>query len=249
MEEKQNSLKWYDNGGVITSLIIATILTIIIISQSFANGEGFEFFSSVINHNSIYLLVLVYFILLKFPIGKKYFNYLNIFLVFVYGIAMVTSFLTVIQSFALTPIFNFILNFIFVLYLIHTLFRDTRIWKEFHLNLSPFNELSNDWFFYSILVITVFYLSTNLISTVVVSGVIISILDAVYYMLFGRYLFLYREYLDQKELDSHNKGNFDGVREKVQEVLDKTEIDDKIVDKVEKVKKKVRKTTKKGDVK
>ena len=58
-------------------------------------------------------------------------------------------------------------------------------------------------------------------------------------ILFGRYIFLYRKYLDEKKIDANNKGNFDEVRktiddtmdaahDKVQEVLDKTEIDEKI---------------------
>ena len=63
------------------------------------------------------------------------------------------------------------------------------------------------------------------------------------------------------EIDSHNEGNFDEVREKVQVVLDKTDIDDKIVDGVEKIKKTFddkpkkekkpvkKKTTKKTDTK
>ena len=68
-----------------------------------------------------------------------------------------------------------------------------------------------------------------MISTVVINGVVVSILDSLYYILLGRFIFLYREYLDKKKLDSNNDGNFDEVREKLQEVLDKTDIDDKIV--------------------
>ena len=223
--------KWYDNGSTVTSTIIGVILAIIICSQSFANGEfTLALFSSVINHNSIYLLIVIYFILLKFPVGKKYFNYLNIFLMFIYFIATITSLLTVVQSFSLIPALSFILNLIILLYLIHTLFRDTVIWKDFHLSSSPFNELTNEWFFYAIFVVSIIILAVNLISTVVVSGVVIAILDTVYYILFGRYVYLYREYLDHKKIDVDNEGNFDEVRGKVQVVLDKTDIDDKIVE-------------------
>ncbi len=237
---KEKELKWYNSGHKITSAVIAVILLIIICSQSFANGEfTFELFSSVINHNSIYLFALIYFILLKFSVGKRYFNYLNVFLVFIYFIVMVTSGLTVFQSFSLNTVLNFILNFVLFIYLSHTLFRDTRIWKEFHLGKSPFNELTNDWIYYAIIVLTVFLLAVNLISTVVLRGVIISLLDAVYMLLFGRYIYLYRDYLDHKQLDASNEGNFDEIRGKVQEVLDKTEIDDKIVDGVKDMKEKI----------
>ena len=240
MSKNEKKLKWYDSGEFVTNAIIGIILFMIVCSQSFANGElSFALFSSVINHNSIFLLVLIYFILLKFSPGKKYFNYLNVFLVFIYFIATITSMLTVIQSFSLTPALSFILNVVLLLYLIHTLFRDSVIWKDFHLANSPFNELTNEWFFYAMVVISIFLLAVNLISTVVIRGVIISILDTIYYILFGRYIYLYREYLDQKKLDSNNAGNFDEVREKVQEVLDKTDIDEKIVNGVRDVKEKV----------
>ena len=222
---------WYDSADIITCLIITTIFLSIICSQSFANGEfSFTLFSSVINRNSIYLLILIYFVLLRFSFGKRYFNYLNIFLIFVYFITTVTSFLTLVQSFSLVSVLSFVLNFVLFIYSSHTLLRGTRFWKEFRLYSSPFNELTNEGVFYSTCVISVFLLAVNLISTVVVSGVVLSLLDTIYYLLFGRYVYLYYEYLDSKKIDSNNDGNFDEFRGKVQELLDKTEIDDVIVD-------------------
>ena len=237
---KIKKVKWYDNGEILTSIILGIITLIVICSQGLANGQlSFAFFSSVINHNSIFILVFVYFAFLKFDFGKKYFNYLNIVLIFLYFLTTITSLLTVIQSFSLTTVLSFVLNLFFLIYLSHTLFRDTIIWKDYHLSASPFNELTNEWFFYTILVVAVLSLAVDLISTVEIDGVIISFLDAVYYGLFARYIYLYREYLDAKKLDSNNSGNFDEVREKVQEVLDKTEIDDKIVDGIKNVHEKV----------
>ena len=89
------------------------------------------------------------------------------------------------------------------------------------------------------LVLSIFILILDLISTAVLRGIIISLLDAIFLILFGRYIFLYRKYLDEKKIDANNKGNFDEVRktidetvdsahDKVQEVLDKTDIDEKI---------------------
>jgi len=230
-KSKKTVEKWYNNGQIITCLIILVVSLIIICSQSFANGElSFALFSSVINYNSVYLLVLVYFILLQVSFGRKNFNYLNAFLIFIYFITTVTSFLTVLQSFSLTTVLNFVLNFIFLVYLSHTLLRGTRFWREFHLHSSPFNELTNEGIFYSVCVVSFFLLIVNLISTVVVSGVILSIFDTLYYVLLGRYAYLYYEYLDYHKIDCDNEGNFDDVKGKVQEVLDKTEIDDVIVE-------------------
>ena len=227
---KKNKLKWYDNASFIKNLIIVVISIFIVSTQSLANGEfSFALFSSVINHNSVYILVLLYFILLNFSIGKKFFNYMNVILVFIYFITTAMSLFTIVQSFSLYTVLSFIIHFVLLVYMSHTLFRDSRIWKEFSFSKSPFNELTNDWYFSVIVILSIFLLSVNLISTVVISGVIVSILDFMYFILLGRYLYLYRDYLDKRKLDINNEGNFDDVREKVQKVLDKTDIDDKIV--------------------
>lgn len=238
MENKQEKIKWYESGNVITNLIIGTIIAIIVCSQSFAviTNASLDLFSSVINHNSIYLLILVYFILLKTKFGKQYFNYLNIFLVFLYLISTITSLLTVFQSFSLNTILAFVENCVLSVYLIHTMFRDTRLWNDYHIGKSPFNEISNDGYYNALIVIVVFTLVINLISTVVVSGLFISILDAIYILLFGRYIYLYREYLDYHKLDSNNEGNFDEIRKDIQNVLDSTTIDDKAIEMVDKIK-------------
>ena len=223
MSKKENKVtKWYDNGSVITSLIITTILIIIVSSQSFSVGSNssLALFGSIINHNSIYLLILIYFIFLKFPFGKKYFNYLNIILMFIYFIATLTSLLTLVQAFSLNTVLSFVINFIIIIYLIHTFFRDTIIWKDFKLYNSPFNEITNDGFFYSILVVSVFLLAVNLISTIAFSGVLISVLDCLYFALFGRYIYLYREFLDFKKLDANNSGNFDEIQKKINDTFD-----------------------------
>ena len=234
--EKSNQEKnvlWYDSGNTVTSIIIGIILLIIICSQSFAVGgnSSLALFGSIINYNTVYLLALIYFILIKTHFGKKYFNYLNVFLIFIYLIVMITSLLTVIQSFSLNTILSFILNLVIVIYLFHTMFRDTRIWKDFKLGESPFNELSNEWYFYALIVLSVFSLVVNLISTVVISGVVLSILDCLYVVFLGRYIFLYGEFLNEKKKDIHNSGNFDEIRENIKDVAD--DVSDKINDLIE----------------
>lgn len=240
-EKKENA--WYNNGNKLVDLILATILLIIIFSQSFATTGGFSLtlFGSIINHNSVYLFVLIYFILLKFSFGKRYFNYLNLVLIFLYGLTTITSLITLVQAFTLNTVLEFTINFALLVYLFHTMLRGTVVWKDFKLGNSPFNELSNETSYYIVIVLSVFILIVDLISTAVLRGIIISLLDAVFLILFGRYIFLYRKYLDDKKIDVNNVGNFDEVRkaiddtvdsahEKVQEVLDKTDIDEKIVE-------------------
>lgn len=246
--KKDNKSIWYDNGNILTNLIIIAILLIIFSSQSFANNTAFSFtlIGSVINHNSIYLFVLIYFILLKFSFGKRYFNYLNLLLIFLYGLTTITSLLTLVGAFSLNTVLEFTINFVLCAYLFHTMLRGTRLWKELRLTNSPFNEFTNDGSFYIVVVLSVFILIVELISTVELRGVVLSILDAAYLVLLGRYIFLYRKYLDDNKIDFVNEGNFDEVRktidtsidtvkDKTNELLDKTDIDEKIVEATSKV--------------
>lgn len=225
----KNQIEWYNNPNTITSFIIGLIGLIIILSQSFAinnNLSAINILGSILNHNSIYLLVFGYFVLLKTNIGKKYFDFLNIFLILIYGLEAVASLLTIFQSFTLAMLLSLAINFILVIYLIHSFLRNTRVWKSAELSKSPFNEISNDNYFYSILFISITLLAVNLISTTSLDGTILTLMDTGYIILFARYIFLYRKYLDDKNINSNNEGSFD----KYSEII-KSEINDFVEEK------------------
>ena len=140
LEKKPVEVEWYDNPSIVTSIIIGLIAIIIILSQSFAINNNLStqaILSSIINHNSVYLIVLVYFIALKTRVGKRYFDFLNVFLCLLYFITAITSILTLFQSFSLETLLGCLLHFVLFIYLFHTLFRRTRVWKEFHLKKIP----------------------------------------------------------------------------------------------------------------
>lgn len=235
-EEKKLEIEWYDNPGLVTNLIIGLIAIVIILSQSFAinnNLSAQEILSSIINHNSVYLIVLVYFVALKTKIGKRYFDFLNIFLILLYFMTGVTSILTLFQSFSLETLVGCALHLILFVYLFHTLFRRTRIWKEFHLDKSPFNEIKNDAYFYSIVVLSVVLLAIDLIATTTLDGTILSILDACYTVLFARYVYLYGCFVDNKEKKINPNTSVEEIKEKVEQVKDKLdEVVDDITDSV-----------------
>ena len=222
--------KWYDSANIITTMIIIVIFLIIIFSQSFALGRNgsLELFTSIINHNCVYLFILIYFTLLKIPAGKRYFNYLSVLLIFIYFITTSTSLLTLLQAFSLNTVLDFLLNVLLLIYLLHTLMRDTRIWREFYLSKSPFNELPNDFMFYSIMAVSVVLLAVDLINTAKISGIVIPILDTIYVILLTRYIYLYRKYLDKKKIDVGDNMNFDDLKKKINEVDKKVskELDD-----------------------
>ncbi|MDO4995901.1 MAG: hypothetical protein Q4E69_01855 [Bacilli bacterium] len=203
MNKDKSKIMWYDNANVIINLIIGLILLIILLSQSFAinnNLSSITIVRDIINHNINYLLVLVYFVALKFRSGKKYFNYLNIFLVVLYLILTITSCLSVFQAITIPSVISLCIKIVILLYLIHTMFRDTRYFNEFKLCTSPFNELSNENYLSILVVLSCILLAFNLIMVTDFDGAVISILDAFYVMLIARYIYLYREYLEFKTM-------------------------------------------------
>ena len=200
--KKEKIIQWYDNSNIITTIAIAILFLIIVLSQSYAvqNNLGTnDILRSLLNHNSIYLLGLVYFIPLKTLSGKKYFNYLNLFLTCVYAIFTITGILTIIQSFGIISLVTLGINLILLVYMVHTLYKSTRVWTEFKLKSSPLNEIGNSNYFYSIVVLSIVLLTINLIDTSTIAGAVISLLGCLYNIVIARYIYLYKQYVDSDD--------------------------------------------------
>ena len=195
-------VEWYNNPNLITTLAISVLFLIIVLSQSFAiqsNLDTNAILRNLLNHNSLYLLGLVYFIPLKTLSGKKYFNFLNIFLIIVYSVFVVTGTFTIIQSFGIISLVTLSINIVLLVYMIHTLLQDTRIWEDFKLKSSPFNEISNNNYFYFILVLDIILLTVNFIYTSTIAGAIISFLSCTYTLILARYIYIYDNHVSYKE--------------------------------------------------
>lgn len=222
LEEKKDSELWYDNPSIVTWLIILIISIIILSSQSFSinsNVDALRMFQDVLNHNITYMIALVYFVSLKTKFGKKYFDYINLVMIVVFFILFVTSILTVFQSFNLATLLSLAIHTLLVVYFFHVFMRGTRFWKEFSLEKSPFNELSNEWFFWALVIIEVVLFSVNLITTATFNGTVLATFDCIYIILFSRYIYLYGVYLDSKKINAKNTGNFNEYKEKINEVV------------------------------
>lgn len=210
---KQNSASsWFNNPSIITNSIIILIIAIMILSQSFAvnnNLSASNIFRDIVNHNINYILVLVYFILLKTNVGKKYFNHLNVFLVVLYLIFTITSCLSVLNAVSLTSILSLAIKLILLVYLVHTMFKETSYWEEFHLSKSLFNELDNEWYFYALSVLSAILFAANMVVVSSYGGAVLTILDCGYVILLARYIYLYGEYINfknmKKQIDSDSK--------------------------------------------
>ncbi len=226
LENKKKDINWYDNPGLISNIIMLVLFLIIISSQSLGGNSDLsvrDLVSNILNLNTLYLIVLLYFVVIKFKIGKRYFNFLNVVLLILYFIVSITSFLSIFQSFQIVTFLMLLINIVIFIQLFHTILRGTRLWKEFHLDRSPFNEIKATGYFYGVFTLCILYLLINLITTNVTqfSGVVITLFVSIYYILFSRYLLLYSNHLDSKNVNCNNKGNFDEIKKNVNDTVDK----------------------------
>ena len=188
--------KWYDNAKLITFIIIGVSIFTIIMSQVFAvknNIGAINTFRSLLNHNTIYIIGLIYFILINTSF-KKYFNTINIIYIFIYLFIVIGSILTVFQSFGLVTLITLIINFLLLIYMIYAFLFNTRLWKEFRIFIIPMDEVNNEWYFYSICMLSIFLLLVNLVGAVNFDGIVLSIFDMIYTCFFARYIYLYKNY-------------------------------------------------------
>ena len=199
---KENKKAWYNNPDILTTIILITAIVIIVISQAIAvnsNLSASAMIRNLFNHNLTYIAGIIYFTLLKTRVGRKNFSLINVIYILLYIMVTVASIFTIFQSFGLSAIIGLVLNVIILCYLVYTFLPETRLWKDFKLNKLPLTEIKNDWFFYVVCVMSVALLLVSLIDVANFSGVMITIFDTFYTILFGRYIFLYKEYVDGGE--------------------------------------------------
>jgi len=205
---KENKKVWYNNPDILTTIILITAIVIIVISQAIAvnsNLSASAMIRNLFNHNLTYIAGIIYFTLLKTSVGRKNFSLINVIYILLYIMVTIASIFTIFQSFGLSAIIGLVLNVIVLCYMIYTFLPETRLWKDFKLNKLPLTEVKNDWFFYVVCVISVALLLVNLIDVVNFSGVMITIFDTLYIILFSRYVYLYKEYIDTTQVKKEKK--------------------------------------------
>ncbi len=199
--------EWYDSSNIITTVAISLLTVIIILSQSYAvknNLSTNDILRNLLNHNMIYIIGLIYFIPLKTKTGKKYFNYLNLFLIIIYFIFSITGLLSIIRSFGITSLITLGINLVFLIYMIHVFLKKTRFWTEFKLEKSPFNEIKNENYYYAQIILSIILLVINLIDSVNIDGVILSLIGMVYTIILTRYIYIYQVYLSLSDTEKKN---------------------------------------------
>ena len=229
---KSKERDFFDSPSMITYILIGLLVVLIILSQSFAiqsHMEAGDIFRSIINHNSIYLISLIYFILIRVKFGKKYFDYLNVVMFVFYLLTTFASLFTIFQSFGFDSILNLAFNVLITLYFGYSFFTSTVIGKDLRLSDSPLAEINNGQYYYLLIGIIAISLIVSLVSVNSFEDVVVYLLEAIYKFMFVRYIYLYKEYIERKELEASKEK--EKKEEKVEEVKE-----DKIIKEEEKPK-------------
>ena len=229
---KSKEKDFFDSPSMITYILIGLLVVLIILSQSFAiqsHMAAGDIFRSIINHNSIYLVSLIYFILIRVKFGKKYFDYLNVVMFVFYLLTTFASLFTIFQSFGFDSILNLAFNVLITLYFGYSFFTSTVIGKDLRLSDSPLAEINNGQYYYLLIGIIAISLIVSLVSVNSFEDVVVYLLEAIYQFMFVRYIYLYKEYIERKELEAFKEK--EKKEEKVEEVKE-----DKIIKEEEKPK-------------
>ncbi len=195
---------WFDSPNAITFVIIGLLIVLIILSQSFAiqnHLSAEEILRSILNHNSIYAITLIYFILIRTKQGKVYFDYLNVLMAILYILMSAAGLFTIFQSFGLASFLGLSINVLMMVYFIYSFITHNEFGRELKLQNSPIAEINNGQYFYLITTLLVIELVVALIDSVSFDGVVVSLLEMLYQLLFARYIFLHKEY----QIDKNRK--------------------------------------------
>ena len=199
--QKNNEIDFFDSPSMITFILIGLLVVLIILSQSFAiqsHMEAGEIFRSIINHNSIYLVSLIYFILIRFKVGKKYFDYLNVLFFVFFLLSTFAGLFTIFQSFGFASILNLSFNILVTLYFGYSFFTDTVVGRDLKLADSPLSEIKNGQYYFLLLGIIAVSLVVSLIDVNNFEDVVVYLLEAMYQFFLIRYIYLYKEYIESK---------------------------------------------------
>ena len=106
---------------------------------------------------------------------------------------------TVFQSFGLASLLGLAINVLMTIYFIYAFICHTEIGKELKIENSPVAEINNGQYFYLIASLLVVDLVVALIATTDFDSVVLALLEVMYELLFARYIYLYKEYSDNKQ--------------------------------------------------
>ena len=91
------------------------------------------------------------------------------------------------------------MNLVILFYITYTFTKETKFYKDLKLESIPFDEVTHEWYFYTICILSVILLVSDLIIVENLQSIVLALLNTVYVILFSRYVYLYNCYLENKK--------------------------------------------------
>ncbi len=196
VDNEIKEIKFLNAPFKIANILIVLLLIYMLLSI------GYNYISDLglldlIGNNFFYIVLSIYFILLKTKFGKERFSYMNLVIAILLAINFLGSFFNLLTTFNFTTSFSLIANVLFITYFVNTFF------YKYIKKISIINNLNNKFIFYAIsiiLIILYILMLIKYISVFPMIKIIKYIVEFVILVLFARYIYLYKEYSSKETM-------------------------------------------------
>ncbi len=176
-------------NGIIVSLLLYMLISII---YNYISDLGLL---DLFGKHFFYILLTLYFILLKTKFGKESFSYMNVILAILLGIKALGSFFNLLTTFNFETLLSLFVYGFFFLYFINAFF------YKYLEKINKIKNINNKISFYllcSILFILYLLLLIKYIKVYSVVKIIGMIIECIILVFFARYIYLYKNFREMK---------------------------------------------------
>lgn len=194
VDNEIKNIKWLNDPYSVTTILLIGLLVymLFVIGYNYVSNLGLL---DLIGSSSLFLILTVYFVLLRMKFGKEYFSYMNLIVCILLGINIVGSFFNLLTTFNFTNIFDFIVDGLLFTYFLNSFF------YKYVKKIDVLKKMNNKIVFYilsCVLIILYVLLIIKNITTLPIVQIIKYIFELVLLLFFSRYVYLYKQYKEMK---------------------------------------------------
>lgn len=187
-------IAFLNNPRQITNALIVGLLIYVLfsIAYNYVSNQGLL---DLIGNSFFYIILTIYFLLLKTRFGQERFSYMNVILYILLGINLLGSIFNILTTFNFTMIFNLLVDLLLFIYFASSFF------YKYLKKIDWLGKISNQMFFYILCgLIFIFYLLILIkyVRVLPVLKILRYIVEFVVLLLFNRYIYLYKKFKEMK---------------------------------------------------
>lgn len=194
MDKEIKDIKFLNDPTQITNILIVGLLIYMLVSIIYSYISDLGLLDLIGNH-FFYIVLTIYFILLKVQFGKKHFSYMNVVLVLLLCINFIGSLFNILTTFNFTTLFSLFVDILLLSYFSNSFF------SKYLENIKPLKRINNTKIFYILSFILILLHIMLLIKYfTVLPGIKICkyIMQLLILLFFTRYIYLYKKYKEMK---------------------------------------------------